>query len=388
MRSVVGRDIIDQMSRPAALRTHDTRTASHGDLTDRLVVSYHGVRSAEHAIGAIRWRANGSKCQAGGGRECGGRWNGRCVAGSFSLRRSAPGGMPRRTRSSQSARPRRFRASRSRSGRSTTPPSWRACRRSAASGRHRARATSSIRDEAAHAGIALERRRRALPRPATRRPGRCRRAGGHPQRGRAAAEAGRSRSRRAETGASRIASQGRAGRHVSVHGHRAGVSRAGQPVRPRATRAAVRGLGPGPRLSPRCVRARAQPRGGAPGGAVAGTAAGDLAAARRPRQVFPGPRLERRRRSPITASRWRWGPTPRGSATRPFWRGRPAWGSIATITRSCSIPTHMTPRIDSASVCRGAAGFGRLEGVRAPRHGAVRCRRPRASRFAPARSPC
>ena len=42
---------------------------------------------------------------------------------------------------------------------------------------------------------------------------------------------------------------------------------------------------------------------------------------------------------PTTASRWRSGPTPRGSATRPFWHGPPAWGSIATIIRSCSMPT-------------------------------------------------
>ena len=42
---------------------------------------------------------------------------------------------------------------------------------------------------------------------------------------------------------------------------------------------------------------------------------------------------------PTTASRWCSVPTPRGSATRPFWREPPAWGCIATITRSCSMPT-------------------------------------------------
>ena len=216
--------------------------------------------------GGERGRVRG---QAGGGVGCGGCGDAG-PAGSILVGVLLLAGCRRRARRRSQTQSRRFRASPSRSGPSMTPPSWRAWRRSAASGRHRAAAQITIRDEPVtleslssvdvllfpaqrlgdlvDAGVLAPIPNAAVlpPKPAeieARRP----EPPGKPAR------------------------QGRAGRHLSVHGHRAGLSRAGQPLRHRAARLAVRRLGAGAGLSPRCVRERRQPRGGAAGGADAGS---------------------------------------------------------------------------------------------------------------------
>ena len=69
----------------------------------------------------------------------------------------------------------------------------------------------------------------------------------------------------------------------------------------------------------------------------------DLEPARRPGEVLPGARLERRRLRPIMGSPWRSGATRKGWAMRPSWRGRRAWDSTATSIRSSSTPTRWSP---------------------------------------------
>ena len=156
-----------------------------------------------------------------------------------------------------------------------------------------------------------------------------------------------------------------AGRPFQYTDIAAGVSRAGEQVRHRPHGAAAGRVGPGAGLPARRVlparptstppsrpgSSSSPPRPGPsstpwPGSSRAGTG---TATAR-----------------PITGLRPCWARTRKGSATRPSWPGQPAWASIATSTRSCSMPTAMAPRIDSPAVRRGPPGRDRLEGLGPP----------------------
>ena len=195
------------------------------------------------------------------------------------------------------------------------------------------------------------------------------------------------RSGRTETGASRIAARPARDDTFQYMDYRSGFPRAGQPLRPRTLALPCGGSA----LVLVYRRDAFESDGNREAARQAGLsleAAGDLDAARRPGQVFPGPRLERRRQARSRHRAWRSGRTTEGV------------GDAVFLARAASLGQHRdhysflfdSDAFDSAdrhaSVRRGAARFGRLEGVRAARAWSGSMPRPRASRFAPARSPC
>ena len=180
---------------------------------------------------------------------------------------------------------------------------------------------------------------------------------------------------------------GGACRRVPVHGHRAGVSRAGEQVRHRPHGAAAGRVGPGPGLPARRVLPAGQSRR---------------------RRARPGSRWSHPRPGPSSMP---WPGSSRagtGTATgRPITGSRRCWdrtreglGDATYLARAASLGQHrdqfsflfdadsMAPRIDSPPVRRGPPRGDRLEGLGAARHGGLRRGRAPARRFARARWPC